>query len=423
MLAFVFRLIVSSIGSLVSRHDGVGGMVHWLSLLLMMRWLPCVMRLLPMLLVRSVLLAVLSGLLVVGGWLVVLALEIVILLDFVFSEGLHSGGVPLLSLAKLLVVLLLSSNCFSAGNIVSLVVHGLVLSQGVESIVRGVVRSGSASVMPLEQGGMSLRWGCSVSHIVAGVSSSSQVSHLLRVTLGTMRPHSLLVRSASLMVQLLPVVMGSAAVLSSFAVPLWLSFSLLLLVSWHVSSHLTLASWLPHLSVMCSLHLTLVMSHSVHSAQSLLVSWVGGGHSALHLSPLLSFHGLLLSLLVLLSLLCALIEHVANLTEVVDLGISRVERVVLVSALHHVVPLLLISLSLLGLCSLVLDLFSLNYWSLSFLLLLRSSLLLLSFLWLWCSLILNELLSSTIIHLFKNINNDIGLGSIWLWSLIFGIAR
>ena len=146
------------------------------------------------LLVGSVLLGVLRGLaslLVVGGWLMVLALKVVIFLDFVLSEGLDSGGVPLLGLAKLLVVLLLSGNGFSTGNVISLVVQGLLFSQGVESIVRGVVRGARAAVMSLEQRGMSLPWGSSVSHVVAGVSSSSQVSHLLRVTLGVMS-HSLL---------------------------------------------------------------------------------------------------------------------------------------------------------------------------------------------------------------------------------------
>jgi len=425
-LALRMRLIISSIGSLVGSHDRVGGMVHWLSLLLMVRWLPGVMSLLPTLLVRSVLLGVLRGLtslLVVGGWLVVLALKVVILFDFVLSEGLHSGGVPLLSLAELLVVLLLSSNCFSAGNVVALVVQGLLFSQGMESVVRGVVRGACAAVvMSLEQGGMSLPWGSSVSDIVAGVSSSSQVSHLLRVALGTMRPHRLLVRSASLMVQLLAVVMGSAVVVSSIAVvePLRISFSLLVVVSWRMSSHLTMTSWLPHLSVASLFHWALVVSHSIHSAQSLLVSWVGGGHSALHLSPLLGFHGLLLSLDVLLSLLLALVEHVADLAQVVDLGVARVELVVLVGALDHLVPSLLLShLSLLGLFALILALLGLVCWCLfslvSILLvagLLGSGLLLLSFLWLWCSLTLHKLLSSAIIHLFQNIDNDIGLSSV-----------
>lgn len=42
-LAFRMSLIVSSIGSLVGGHDGVCGMVHWLSLLLVVRCLPGVM--------------------------------------------------------------------------------------------------------------------------------------------------------------------------------------------------------------------------------------------------------------------------------------------------------------------------------------------------------------------------------------------
>ena len=145
------RLIVTSIGSLVSSHDGVG-MVRWLSLLLVVCCLPGVVSLFPRLLVGFVLLSVLRGLtslLVMGGWLVVLALKVVILFDFVLSEGLDSGGVPLFSLAKLLVVLLLSGNGFSAGNVVSLVVQGLLFGQGMESVVRGVVRG--AVVMGLEQ--------------------------------------------------------------------------------------------------------------------------------------------------------------------------------------------------------------------------------------------------------------------------------
>ena len=166
---------------------------------------------------------------------------------------------------------------------------------------------------------MSLSWGSSVSDVVAGVSSSSQVSHLLRVTLGSIMVPHLLLRSAPLVVQLLSVVVGGTVVCTGVVLPLWIR-SLVALVCWRMSSHLSMVSWLPHWSAVMSLiHLTLVMSHSVHSAQSLLLSWVGGGHSALHLPPLLGFHGFLLGLDVLLSLLLALVEHVADLAKVVDL--------------------------------------------------------------------------------------------------------
>jgi len=372
----------------------------------------------------------LANLLVVGGWLMVLALKDVIFLYFVLSEGLDSGGVPLLGLAKLLVVLLLSGNGFSTGNVISLVVQCLLFSQGVESIVRGVVRGASAAAMSLEKGSMSLPWGSSVSHVVAGVSSSSQVSHLLRVTLGVMS-HSIL-RSASLVVKLLTVVVsGWGIVTLGVLEPLWVA--LLLVVGWCMSSHLTMMCWLPHLasSVVWLVHLALVMSNSVHSVQSLLVSWVGCSHSALHLLPLLGFHGLLLGLGVLLSLLLALVEHVTDLAKVVDLRVAGVELVVLVGALDHIVPSLLLSLSLLGLFTLVLallggSLFSLvgSIWLVACLL--GGGLLILSLLWLLCGLIIIKLLISSIIYLFKNIDNDIGLRSIWLSKLsylILGVTR
>ena len=259
---------------------------------------------------------------------------------------------------------------------------------------------------------MSLSWGSSVSNVVTGVSSSSQVSHLLRVTPGSiMMPH-LLLRSASLVVQLLTVVVGCTIVSIGVVVPLWIRS--LAMMSWRVSSHLTTVSWLPHLSsVIWLVHLALMMSHSVHSAQSLLLSWVGD-HSALHLS-LLRLHGLLLGLDVLLSLLLALVEHVADLAKVIDLCVARVELVVLVGALDHLVPFLLVShLSLLVVFALLLALLGGCLFG-SFLLvacLLGCSLLLLSLLWLLCWLILSELLSSTIIDLFENIDNDIGLRSI-----------
>ena len=111
-----------------------------------------------------------------------------------------------------------------------------------------------------------------------------------------------------------------------------------------MSSHLTTMSRLPHL-LSSMTHLTLVVSNSVHSAQSLLVSCVGCScSSALRLSPLLSFHGLLLGLEVLLSLLLVLVEHVADLAKMVDLRVARVELVVLVGALDRLVPSLLLSL-------------------------------------------------------------------------------
>ena len=213
--------------------------------------------------------------------------------------------------------------------------------------------------------------------------------------------------------------------IASMAVHLvWLTESVwvgahLAVVGHLMSSQLTTMTWLPHLSISVT-HLTLVASNSVHSAQSLLVSCVGcGGEcSALRLSPLLGFHGLLLGLDVLLSLLLVLVEHVADLAKVVDLRVARVELVVLVGALDRLVPSLLLSLSLilnlLGLFSLFLarlggGLCSLLGGILLVACLLDDGLLLLSLLWL-CWL----LLRFVTIHLFENIDNDIGLRSIWL---------
>lgn len=185
-----------SLGSLVSSHDGVC-MMNWLSLLMvgqllgMVSWL--VMLLVGGLFVMLfAMLRVLGSLLVVSGWLVVLALEVVILLDFVLSEGLDSGGVSLLGLAELLVVLLLSGNGFPAGDVVSVIVQGLLLGEGMESVAWEVVTGGAgAVVMSLEERSMSLSWSSSVSHVVGGVSSSSHVSHLLWLALGTVLSHGL----------------------------------------------------------------------------------------------------------------------------------------------------------------------------------------------------------------------------------------
>lgn len=155
-------VIVSSFASLVGSHDLlVDGMVHWLSLLLHMMLLLMLLLLDVSVLsgtmshIPSVSFVLLSGALrglgrlVEGGWLLVLALKVVIFFNFVLSEGLDSGSAPLLSLAKLLVVILLSGNCFSTSNVISLIVQCLLFSQGVESVVRGVVRGTTAAVMYL----------------------------------------------------------------------------------------------------------------------------------------------------------------------------------------------------------------------------------------------------------------------------------
>lgn len=47
----------------------------------------------------------------------------VILFDLIISQGLNTGSVPLLSLTKLLVVLLLSSNGLSLGDVILIIVH------------------------------------------------------------------------------------------------------------------------------------------------------------------------------------------------------------------------------------------------------------------------------------------------------------
>ena len=293
----------------------------------------------------------------VGSWLVMLALEDVVLLDLLLSEGLDSGGMALLGLAQLLVVLLLSGDGFPAGNVVAFIVRSLLLSQGMESLWHGVVRHGVVAAL-VEALGMSLPTGASVSHVVGGVSSPSHMGHLLWVTVCGVLPHG--VRSASLV--LLTIVRGSEV---TGVVSLWMG-SHLTMVRECTSPHLTVVAWLLHLSVVdCFTHLALVMSHSVHSVQALLVSGVRCYHSALHLLSPLSFHGFLLSFHVLLLLFFALVEHVANFAKMVNLAVSSVKFIVFVSTLNHRISLLLLGhLGLLGLRSLLLSLLVLGSWSL-----------------------------------------------------------
>lgn len=288
-----------------------------------------------------------------------LALEDVVLLDLFLSEGFDSGGVALLGLTELLVVLLLGGDCFPAGNVVTFIVKSLLLSQGMESLWHGVVRHSVVTSL-VESLGMSLSESTSVSHVVGGVSSPSYMSHLLWVTVHSMLPH---VRSASLM-ELLTTMRGSSVVSS-----VWMG-SHLAMVRQCASPHLTVmtSSWLLHLSVVDGItHLALMVSHSVHSVQVLRVSGVRCHHSALHLLSSLSLHGFLLSFDILLLFFIALIKHVANLTEVVDLAITSVELIVLISTLHHRVPLLLLGhlgLLLNILTLLLLSLLVLVSWSL-----------------------------------------------------------
>ena len=57
------------------------------------------------------------------------SLERVILFNLIFSQSFDSSSMSLLSETKLLEVLLLGGNGLSASNIVSLVIHALLLSQ------------------------------------------------------------------------------------------------------------------------------------------------------------------------------------------------------------------------------------------------------------------------------------------------------
>lgn len=66
-----------------------------------------------------------------GSW----SLLEVILFNFIISQGFNMGSVSLLSLAKLLVVLLLSGNGLSLSDVIFIIVHRLLLSHRLDSVL------------------------------------------------------------------------------------------------------------------------------------------------------------------------------------------------------------------------------------------------------------------------------------------------
>jgi len=401
---------IGNLGSLIGGDD-LGGVVNWLSVLVMGHLLGVVGG--PVVLLVSLvllsMLRVLGRFLVMDSGLVMLALEKVVFFDLLLSKSLNSSSMALLSLAQLLVVLLLSGNGLFLCDVITIIVQRLLLGQGMESLWHSVMSGGVVTSL-VESVRMSLLTSTSVSHVVGGVSSSSDMSHLLWVTRHGVMSHG--VGSTSLM-ELLTIVWSTE-------VSGWVSrmSSHVSAVRHSASSHLTVVTWLSHLSVVsCLSHLALVVSHSAHSVQAVLLSWVRSGHSALHEPSLLSLHSLLLGLDVLLSLLFTFIEHVTDLTKMVNLTIASVELVVLISALNDGISLLLLGhLSLLG--GILTLISTLIFWSLNCSLssLLLVTLLLSGLLWLlsrgsggWRCLgkLLLGLGSCSAINFSQNICNDV----------------
>lgn len=110
-----------------------------------------------------------------------------------------------------------------------------------------------------------------------------------------------------------------------------------------MSSNLTsMVRWLSHTSTWL-----LVMSNSIHSIQPLgmsLLILLLSCNSLLKLPLLLFFNSCLPSCLLILSLLLfALVEHISNFSKVINLCISCIELVILVSTLNDFVSTLLFS--------------------------------------------------------------------------------
>jgi len=98
---------------------------------------------------------------------------------------------------------------------------------------------------------------------------------------------------------------------------------------------ISLRSLMYLMSLMCrivSSHLTMMGSDSAHSVKSLTLSWLSLQCSPLDLSSLLSFHSsFLLSSLVFFSLIITLIKHITNLSKMINLRVTTIILIVLVS--------------------------------------------------------------------------------------------
>jgi hypothetical protein len=102
-----------------------------------------------------------------------------------------------------------------------------------------------------------------------------------------------------------------------------------------VSSQLTVVSRLMtlHLIVMT----TLVMLDSAHSAQSLVMRWLDWNHFLLHFLLLLSLQSFLFSLHVFFLLLITFVEHITNLSQMVNFGVSSIKLVIFISTLNYLI--------------------------------------------------------------------------------------
>lgn len=196
---------------------------------------------------------------------------------------------PLLSLAKLLVVLLFSCNSFSLSNIIILIVYGLLLNHRLDSVI---VTVHLMRLLLVKRPGMCLSpW-----------NSSLILPHVMLVCMSRvsfMVSHSLVVHFIGLSIHRR---MASSMVL-------WVSISIGSLV------HL-----MPLMSRIVSSHLTRMRSYSTHTAKSLTLSRLYLKCSSFHLFSLLSFHSsFLLSFLVFFSLILSLVKHITNFSKMINL--------------------------------------------------------------------------------------------------------
>ena len=137
---------------------------------------------------------------------------------------------------------------------------------------------------------------------------------------------------------------------------LLVSHSLVVHVTW-LSIHLRMASgmmlwvcisiWslLSLMSRVMSFHLTMMRFHSVHAVESLalLLLLLLLHNSLLNLSFLCSLHSsFLLSSQIFLSFIFSLINHITDLSKMINLGVSTVILIVFVSRLHEFISLFLL---------------------------------------------------------------------------------
>lgn len=90
----------------------------------------------------------------------------------------------------------------------------------------------------------------------------------------------------------------------------------------------------------------LMLSDPVHFAQVSILNWAFDWNlfTLLNLlDPLCLSSSLLLSLLVLLTLILSFVNHISDLAKVINIRISTVKFVILVSTLNHIIPLFFLS--------------------------------------------------------------------------------